>query len=564
MGIKISNQIKCVLEPYYDDDITKKLDTAAIFANAEALIAPVYTSATPGNNVIIQDDNGNKITKKQLTEMVLAGCRLVYHKTSDDILDDIWCETLASYNKGLVSSQVFVAQANGKVKAPIPSSTVIYVPQDLKSACKNCLKTNNADELIVNSSFYINEPCVMFYFKNISQFKDYKAYVKNMVGTLSSRMGANVISKFNDFDKMSLNIIEGIILRRNVTDGLEPYSFERLLMKFSLMFMQQMKENALRTGNYECCGVIAPYIDELLVPKNIIFINVEKVAKAPNGKLAREVGNIKAGMKEWFAAISFNKIIKLSEAAIRKRIIGFKIKNHSELMKESAERLEKRNIFRFNKIAMTKYDLSKMITKIIMKEVNVSASENYSKVVKTSYMRASRRNPNNFNLPGKSFSLVYKPDLHIYLDTSGSISEENYKNAILTCITMAKKLNVNLYFNSFSHRISQCCKLNVRGKSIQGIYKEFQKVPKVTGGTSYDIVWDYIMRSAKRRNEISLLITDFAYDPPAKRPDYPSKLYYAPIDVSQGSWPCVSQYAMEFCQNMYHIDPNIRKHLLMK
>ena len=212
---------------------------------------------------------------------------------------------------------------------------------------------------------------------------------------------------------------------------------------------------------------------------------------------------------------------------------------------------------------MTKERLSKNITKIINKEVNVSTSENYSKIIKSSYMKPNRRNPDNYNLAGKSMSLQYKPDIHIYLDTSSSISEENYKNAILTCITMAKKLNINLYFNSFSHVISDSVKLHVKNKSLNEIYNEFQRVPKVTGGTNFSNVWRYILKSPKRKNEISLMITDFAYYPPDDKVDYPKKLYYAPIDISNEKWNYIADDAEEFCQLMYHIEPKIRTKILI-
>ena len=178
-------------------------------------------------------------------------------------------------------------------------------------------------------------------------------------------------------------------------------------------------------------------------------------------------------------------------------------------------------------------------------------------------MKSNRRNPDNYNLPGRGISLQYKPDIHIYLDTSASISEENYKNAIITCITMAKKLNVNLYFNSFSDVISESTRLKIKGKTIGEIYRQFQNVPKVSGGTSFELVWQYIMQSARRKREISLMITDFAYYPPDERPAYPAKLYYAPIDTSKASWPYVKEAAEEFCQSMYHIEPNICRYILM-
>lgn len=84
------------------------------------------------------------------------------------------------------------------------------------------------------------------------------------------------------------------------------------------------------------------------------------------------------------------------------------------------------------------------------------------------------------------------PDIHVYIDTSGSISEENYQDAVMMLIRVAKKLNVNLYFNSFSDILSQTTLLKVKDRSPASIWKEFRKVPKVTGGTEFQQVWEYI------------------------------------------------------------------------
>ncbi len=435
-----------------------------------------------------------------------------------------------------------------------PSGTVIYVPSDLKAACKEYLKAKAEDGLCVNAYFYINEPHPLIYFRDNAVYDRYTGFIKSMAASQSANLDINTAQKFADFEKLKLKLIDGVILRNNREQGRPAYSFERLVMNFSMMFAQQ---------NPDECGIIAPSINNLLVPKCLLMMNVENIAKTPANKIVRDVSVIKSALTQTFFPLSLNQISRLSTAELQSRIIGMKLKNHAALLDRREREAEKRKIFQFGRVAMTREDLSRRIVKIINKEANVGRSENYSKVIRSTYMKSNRRNPDNYNLPGKSISLQYKPDIHIYLDTSGSVSEENYKNAIMTCITMAKKLNVNLYFNSFSDVISESTRLKLKGKTITEIYRQFQSVPKVTGGTSFDLVWQYIMGSARRKKEISLMITDFAYYPPDERPDYPGKLYYAPIDTSEASWPYVRKAAGEFCQNMYHIEPNICRHILM-
>lgn len=552
MKIMFKNNKKVELKPFYKDDVGKPLDGRQLIKNAVSIIEPVYKS---GKNVTVTDENGNQIIPEVpaaliLTDAVNADIKYEQNK----ILNDMWQQTLHNYKKGLRASQVFISQANASVNAPIPSSTVIYVPSDLKDACKHYLKTKAEDALCVNTYFYINEPHPVFYFRNTAAYDRYLEFIKDMVSGLSAQLDINTIRKFADFEKLNLNLIEGVILRNTREQGCLAYSFERLVMNFSMMFAQQHPDD---------CGLIAPSINNLLIPRCLLFMNVENIAKVPANKIVRDVSIIKSALMEAVFQLSLTQISRLSAATLQSRIVGMKLKNHAVLLEKQGKDAEKRKIFQFGRVAMTKADLSRRIVKIIDKESNVSRSENYSKVIKSTYMKSSRRNPDNYNLPGKSISLQYKPDIHIYLDTSTSISEENYKNAILTCITMAKKLNVNLYFNSFSHVISESTRLKIKGRTITEIYRQFQKVPKVTGGTSFEIVWQYIMQSARRRKEISLMITDFAYYPPDERPDYPRKLYYAPIDISKASWPCVKGAAEEFCQSMYHIEPNICRYILM-
>ncbi|MBD5584452.1 MAG: VWA domain-containing protein, partial [Clostridia bacterium] len=152
------------------------------------------------------------------------------------------------------------------------------------------------------------------------------------------------------------------------------------------------------------------------------------------------------------------------------------------------------------------------------------------------------------------------PDIHLYIDTSGSVSEEDYQMAVKACIRMARKLGVNMYFNSFSHILSQCTKLSLAGKTPQQIYAAFQKVPKVTGGTEYSQVWNYINASKKRSRELSLMITDFEYTAPSYVIKHPENLYYLPH--STVDWSRILREADDFVKSCEHNDPAIRSHLL--
>ena len=92
------------------------------------------------------------------------------------------------------------------------------------------------------------------------------------------------------------------------------------------------------------------------------------------------------------------------------------------------------------------------------------------------------------------------------------------------------------------------------------IYTQFQKIPKVGGGTDYEQIWNYVNASRKRRRELSLIITDFEYTAPRRFVKHPKNLFYVPC--SNMDWRSITHYAESFCRSAAHIDPAIRSHLL--
>ena len=127
---------------------------------------------------------------------------------------------------------------------------------------------------------------------------------------------------------------------------------------------------------------------------------------------------------------------------------------------------------------------------------------------------------------------------------------------------MAKKLNINMYFNSFSHIMSQTTRLHLEGKSPEAIYEEFKKVPKVNGGTDYEQIWHFINSdtSKKRQRELSLIISDFEWTARTATIRHPKNLYYIPCSTM--NWDFIVRHADEFCKSAVHNDPNIRAHVL--
>lgn len=548
--MNVSNVNPIEILPYYDDDISQDLTSDLIKSYIANIIEPIWSSPLASNKPIyITDDAGKALTPDDVANIILNNFSSGKTNKIEKELNDFFANTLSNF-KPLDVNSLFVAQSFGVTGGLRPSAAVIYDKDDIKSACKEYLQTRDKNVLITNFSFVISDPCIMVGFLTDSHFDDFKKFITNI--TIGMQLDVNTQQKFNEFNNLKLNLIDGLILRANENDSQEANSFPRIFMKLLLAFCNQ-------TTDVE---IIPSYLDELLNPTNIILFNIEKCAKAPANKLEREINIVKSGLTSPIKIISQKKLSMCSTIATINKHMLQKAANAAAMASKDPN-VQKRGKFLFKKKSPTKHDYAKFLKNVIKREMKVSRTENFIYAEKSSFLRANRRQPDNIDAAGKILNKIHKPDIHIYLDTSGSISEDNYKYAILMLIDIAKELNINLFFNSFSHVLSSTTKLNIQNKSKTEIYKEFQKIDKVGGGTDYKQIWDFINMSKKRQSEISLIISDFEYSVPTTRFIHPRKLYYLPIDTSKYMYQHLVSNAKDFCSDMYRIDPNIRQKCIL-
>ena len=345
-------------------------------------------------------------------------------------------------------------------------------------------------------------------------------------------------------------LTESLIIRNADDENNEERSFARMIIAYLMQYSQTV-------SNAEY-GLLPFSLPELYCPKTIVFVNTEKHARATAKQVSDEWNSVKQALKTKPPIISKKKLSKLT--ATQKALNNMKQAAVQATMMNNAPatRVAK---YKFKKTKTSAVDMVKYLKVIVSKMAFVAKSENpYTSSHKT-FMRPSRRNPDSLDLQGKISSTKFKPDIHVYMDTSGSITEENYRDAIKALIVMCKKMNVNLYFNSFSHIISTCTKLNVKDKSLAQVYKEFENVPKVDGGTNFQLVWDYINQKTKRKKELSILITDFGYTAPNSYFKHPKNLYYMPC--SKMDWDDICHMAEYFGRSMEQNVPDIRKKMLL-
>lgn len=549
--MKISNQKPVDLSPVYKDNYTKNFDPKALVK--ETVVKPLFTPIVASAGVTMTA-NGHTITEDEITQYVFDCCDNSFLAASQSALKTILAKTLISFddNTNLSMRELFAIQSAVKAGLDEPDGNTIYTPStDVIPTSKRFLAGQATyDEWFATMAYYARTEALGFYFSCENAFEDFKTWLAKQHSMLGSVLPKDTNNLVGQFQSLKLSgLTESLKLRGDTNEHNDPNSFARYIIA-SLMEYTHIVSPA----EFGCM----PFdVGQLFIPENLIFVNVECHAKATAKEIADEWDVIKQASKMPISMVSNKKLSRLT-AHIRNLT---KIRSAAAMaaQKTKDDAIRAANL-RFRKTAPTSTDITRYVRRVISKMATVAKSENSYKSVKMSYQRPNRRDPDDFNKMGKMVSVKYKPDIHLYIDTSGSISERNYQDAIKACIIMAKKLNVNLYFNSFSHVMSQTTHLHTRDKGVAEIYREFQRVPKVSGGTDYEQIWNFIEADKKRKRELSLLITDFEYCAPNRPVKHPINLYYAPC--SNMDYDYIKRCAEDFCRSMMHNDPKIRKHLL--
>lgn len=548
--MKIQNQKPAVLEPTYKATVTGAFRWDENIK--EMIVDPILTPLNPNNPVVIQDDNGNNISDTDLVVSInnCLGDQLDTH--AEKYAKDILKHTLALYKTDLNVNSLFAVQAGEQAKLPLPSQTVIYTPAvDVIPACKKFLSgLIDENELFATFAYYAQPTTFGVYFTTEQAFEDFKNWLSIQIQTVSAVLPANTNTLLNNFQTLTLNnLTESLVLRGDTGQNNEEYSFARCLMHY---FMQY--KTVVSSAEF---GFMPFTLSELLCPKTVVMVNIERHSHATAKQVADEWNLIRKSIQMKPNVLSNAAIQKLTSTARNLQ----KVATQAQMATQISAQTQKAKACKFMKTEPTGNDMVNFVKKILVKMAFVSKSENIYKLKKRSYNRPNRRQPDNPDLQGVSISQKYKPDIHLYLDTSGSISERNYQDMVKACILLAKKYDVNLYFNSWASDISQCTKLKTKGKSTKQIWKEFQKVPKVTGGTEIEPVWAFINASAKRKKELSIVMTDFEFCVPNHTIDHPKNLYYAPC--SHMNYDSIKYYAQQLVDGLIAQDPNIRKKILM-
>lgn len=552
--MNIVNQKPVVLAPEYTDQIKKDLDVKDLLK--QAVVNPLFTPLIP-NQPVTMTANGTSYDADSIADLMSRCCGDVLDVMAEQSVKTILGQTMVSYNPNtnLGVIEMFPVQSGTAAKLPEPDgSSVIYTPAtDVIPMARQFLAgTGSYDSFFASLAYYARPETLGFYFVNELAFDSFIQWFTQQMSMLGTVLTPDVNKLASDFMQLKLpGLTESLILRNADGEGDEPLSFARLIINLLMQYT-----NVAGPAEY---GILPFNLRELVYPHTIVFVNVERHSRATAKQVSDEWKIINNALqnKNRPKMISNNSLRRLTAVQRSLQRIASMAANAATNQGAMAARAAN---FRFSKNRPTIVDTTRTIRKILSKMTVQGMTMNVYKSSKPSFAKPNRRNPDDYNKQGKVVSTKYQPDIHLYIDTSGSISERDYEDAVKACIAMAKKLNVNMYFNSFSHVMSQTTRLHLEGKSKAAIYKEFQKVPKVNGGTDYEQIWNFINRSKKRVRELSIIISDFQWTARSAYVRHPKNLYYIPCSTL--SWDDIVRDADSFCKSAVHNDPGIRARIL--
>lgn len=521
----------------------------------DKIVAPLLAPLVPGAPVSI-DVDGKAVSADDITGALFSCCDDRVDVHAEELAKGLLSKLLVSYDTSLNVQDLYAVQAGKESKLLMPAPRVTYTPTDVIDAAKQLLSGQIKPEaFFATMAFYVRLPMLGYYFANDLAWDQFKAWLANEITGIQSLLPVETVNLCTNLQSLRLNhMTEGLVVRDDEGQNNDDYSFARLLPFYLDLYEAHCRQSGMPA---HLVGRMPFSFSDNVCPRIVMLVNVERHACALPSDIKREWDVVRASMRIKPKVMGNNQIAKLTAIARNAaKMAGYATANQVAGNNRSAA-------IRFRKSPPTYVDVYSQIERIYKHTSFVQSSENAVKQPRRTFQRPSRRDPSNPDIQGKTTGTVYRPNLHLYLDCSGSVTEDMYRDAIKACIRLAKKMNVNIYFTSFSHYLSQTTKLPLKGKTIGQIYDIFQKVPKVHGGTDYELVWHYINESARRTKEVSLLISDFDYSAPNHFVKHPRFLYYAPVSTAPAYWQNLVADAETFTKSMLGMCPDIRKHILM-
>lgn len=425
-------------------------------------------------------------------------------------LDALFTHTLAGYSVGKLDG-VYLSQELKRNHLREPGAKCVYTVTDVSDAARaydGQKDAQNRSNLLANlGAFYNNMTALILIADDEQDVVNFKSLANPRLQAANMQVIPNEFSVQN-------KVFDGIMLRRDyklADTSCDPDSEARIIADVAT---RAYSDRLLATKTIEA-----------ILPSMLVVFNAHKLARATTSELM-------AAKNDLGRLMSLDKSRVLSFAQMATLGTMNKAIQKMNLMANQLNNVLARSAMSNStgKFKIASIDMSRVRQKIMriekkMKNVDVSKNPTYHNF--ETFQRANRREPNNPDLPGISMDLGYYPDIHLYVDTSGSITQKDYEDSVSMIIDIAKKLNCDIYFNSFTTDISQEAVVRCRNRSKSQIQRDIERIPKLTGGTTIDQVWQYIDATRKNRRQLSILISDFYVDVP-RYLHHPENLYYLP------------------------------------
>lgn len=560
MKLQLTGQRPTELDPLHRIPIKGDYDPMA--AVKSTMVDPLFEPLSTGATVSVQDNSGHSYDSDAVLDLLGRTVAPGVDTDAEEAMKSLYTQALIHYDSSstLLSNEVFALQAAARKKIPAPTPMIKYTAgSDVRPAAKELLagRAADADTLLASLSFSYSPGLLGFWFRSESDFDRFKEWMAGQIQQMASILPSQTQKLLTEFSKIPLDgLTETIVLRNDDDQENEELSFARIVVDL-LMQYEEVRRSTAAAGSAPESGILPFNVAELFVPKVIALVNVEAHARKSPKRIDSEWRLILNSLNSPIKVVSNRSLSKLTALPRQKAKAAARAANAQTNKFAQSGRSGK---VAFRKMPPNKIDLFKGVTRALKKMKEVNRSQNAYKTVKSTFTKPNRRDPDDYNKPGRITSTRYLPDIHIYLDCSGSISEDNYQRAVLMLIQLAKKLNVNLYFNSFSHMMSQEALLKTENRSVARIWRDFRRIPKVTGGTEFSQIWEYINRSPARKGRFSLVITDFEWQPQPHRQEHPKNLHYAPVDNTD--WDRMIRAAEMFEKSMRHIEPTVAQRLI--
>lgn len=498
----------------YPQDPTVDIDTLL-----NDILTQLWTDVS--NNALAQDEI-------DLCSQIFANAIItnLVDKGAQADLDLLFTNSLSCYSNGKIDT-IYLSQLLRQNKMPEPSSKCVYIVNDVCDAAKQYDSVRDAQTksaLLANlGAFYNNATALFVLMDDNTDLDNFKMLVNPMLKSA----GVNEIPVDFTIDN---KIFDGIMLRSDyklVDQSNDPNSEARIIAS---VLSKAYPHVILPTKTIES-----------LIPTTIVFFNAKKLARATSSEILSAKNDLSKLMAlDRSRILSFSKMASLTQVTKAVNKMNMMQNQLNNVLAKSAVSTSTGK-FVIKDINMSR--VKKKLIKVMKKMKNVDVSKNPTYHNFDTYQRPNRRDPGNPDLPGTSMDLGYYPDIHLYVDTSGSISQKDYEDSVAMIIDIAKKLNCDIYFNSFTTDISQETVVRCRNRSKSQIQRDIERIPKLSGGTTIDQVWSYINHSKKNKRQLSILISDFYVDVPRYIP-HPENLYYIPTKDTSVS------YAEKFAQRL--------------